>query len=120
VRRSDEDDEREFQRLLRAVSVHPSRVAPRRARERFVKVPLWWIETAAKAPRSPRTLVLIELLYASWRARSLTFHLPNSRLHQLGINREIKSRVMRDLERAGLIVVERPPRKTPVVTLVVL
>ena len=30
----------------------------------------------------------------------------------------LKRRVLRDLERGGLITVERPPRKTPIVTLV--
>jgi hypothetical protein len=86
--------------------------------EPFVKVPLWWITSAAKATRSPDTLVLIELLYASWKARSSTFPLPNSRLAKLGASREVKRRVLRDLEQAGLISVERPTRKSPVVTLV--
>jgi hypothetical protein len=36
----------------------------------------------------------------------------------LGVSREIKRRVLRDLERGGLITVERPIRKTPIVTLV--
>ena len=63
------------------------------------------------------TLVLIELLYASWKARSSTFPLPNSRLVKLGASREVKRRVLRDLEQAGLISVERPTRKSPVVTL---
>ena len=37
-----------------------------------------------------------------------------------GVSREIKRRVLRDLEAAGLITVERPSRKSPIVTLVVL
>jgi ribosomal protein S19E (S16A) len=81
----------------------------------FVKVPLWWITAAAKARD---TLVLIELLYASWKARTSTFPLPNRRLAKLGASREVKRRVLRDLEQAGLISVERPTRKSPVVTLI--
>jgi hypothetical protein len=61
----------------------------RRATEPFVKVPLGWAAAAAKAIQSPDTLVLVELLYASWRARSLTFPLSNSRLKQLGVSRKI-------------------------------
>jgi hypothetical protein len=86
--------------------------------EVFVKVPLWWITAVAKATRSPKTLVLVELLYASWKARSSTFSLANVRLAKLGISREIKRRVLRDLERDGLITVERRPSKSPIVTLV--
>jgi hypothetical protein len=83
-----------------------------------VKVPLWWITAAAKHARSPATMVLIELLYASWKGGSSTFSLPNGRLAKLGISREIKRRVLRDLERSGLITVERRPSKSPIVTLV--
>ena len=39
---------------------------------------------------------------------------------RLGVSRDVKRRVLRDLERARVIMVERPPRKTPRVTLVVL
>jgi hypothetical protein len=85
--------------------------------EAFVKVPLWWITAAAKHARSPATLVMVELLRASWKARSSTFSLPNSRLAKLGVSREIKRRVLRDLERSGLITVERRPSKSPIVTL---
>jgi hypothetical protein len=88
--------------------------------EAFVKVPLWWIATAAKATNNLKVLVAVELLYASWKAKSLTFPLPNGRLEKLGIHRETKRRAIRDLERARLIVVERPTRKTVVVTLVLL
>jgi hypothetical protein len=86
--------------------------------ERFVRVPLWWIETAAKDARSPTTLVLIELLYAAWKAKSSTFPLPNGRLKSLGVSREVKRRVLRDLERRPVILVKRSPGKTPIITLI--
>ena len=94
--------------------------APKRKKkvEVFVKVPLWWIEIAAKDTRSPTTLVLIELLYASWKAKSPTFPLPNSRLNKLGVSRKTKYKVLRDLERRPVILVERSPRKTPLITLI--
>jgi len=86
--------------------------------EAFVKVPLWWIAISAKATRSPATIVLIELLYACWKARNSTFPLPNDRLKKRGVSRDVKRRVLRDLERRQVIIVERPPRKTPIVTLI--
>jgi hypothetical protein len=91
-----------------------------RQKDAFVKVPLWWVAEAAKATRSPTTLVLIELLHRSWKAKSLTFPLPNGRLSKSGVSRKVKCRVLRELEAAGLIMVERRHGKTPLVTLTVL
>jgi len=86
--------------------------------EPFVQVPLWWIEAAAKDIGSPATLVLIELLYAAWKAKSSTFPLPNGRLKALGVSREIKRRILHDLERRPVILVERSKGRAPRVTLV--
>lgn len=86
----------------------------------FVKVPLWWITAATKATRTPAALVCVHLLHASWKAKSMTFSLSNKRLEKSGVSRKIKSRVLRNLESAGLITVERPSRKSPIVTLVLL
>jgi hypothetical protein len=95
-------------------------VKRKRKVEPFVKVPLWWIAQATKATNTGRALVCIELLYAAWKAKRPTFPLPSRRLLGLGISRDTKRRALHDLERAGLITVERPPRKTPIITLVVL
>jgi hypothetical protein len=85
--------------------------------EPFVKVPLWWIEAAAKATKSPRTLVLMELLHTAWKIKRSTFPLGNMKLARRGVSREVKRKVLRDLERAGLVRVDRRDRKTVVVTL---
>src|SRR5262245_7681248 len=114
------DEEADFlayQSTGRAKAVTPTK---RKQTERFVKVPLWWIEMAAKAAHSPATIVLIELLYAHWKAKSSTFPLPNGRLKALGVSRKIKARVLRDLESGQVILVERPSHKAPIVTLVAL
>jgi hypothetical protein len=86
--------------------------------ERFVQVPLWWIEIAAKDTHSPTTLVLIELLHTAWKTKSSTFPLPNARLKALGVSRKIKYRVLRNLERRPVIHIERPFGKTPIITLI--
>lgn len=91
-----------------------------RKKDTFIKVPIWWATEAAKATKTPAILVCVYLLHASWKARSTTFPLPNGWLEQRGVSREIKRRVLRDLEAAGLITVVRPSRKSPLVTLVVL
>jgi hypothetical protein len=110
----DREIEADFQRAV--ASRHK-----RKKVEPFVVVPLWWIAQAARLTRSPTTLVLIELLYAAWKARSSTFTLPNGRLKRLGVSRKIKSRVLCKLEtgKGRLIIVKRRIRKTPMVTLTV-
>ncbi len=108
------DWKRRLAELQAAAPVKRKKVEP------FVKVPLWWAAEAAKATRSPTTTVLVELLYRSWKAKSLTFPLPNGRLNKNGVSRKVKCRVLRDLEAAGLIKVERRSGKTPPVTLMVL
>jgi hypothetical protein len=86
----------------------------------FAKVPLWWAEAATKAAKDPAALILIRLLYLAWKARKLTFPLPNSYFTKNGASRKTKYRVLRDLEVGGLITVERQNGKSPSVTIVVL
>jgi hypothetical protein len=113
----DAEIEADFQRALRTTK---AAAAKRKKAEPFVKVPLWWIEETAKITKSPTTLVLIELLRLHWKTKSLTFPLPNGRLQRMGVSRKVKCKVLRELELAGFITVKRRPRKTPIVTLVVL
>ena len=110
----DAEIEAAFQREVAATKL----AGQRKKAEAFVKVPLWWIETAAKDARSPTTIVLIELLYAAWKAKSSTFPLPNARLEKLGVSRQTKYRVLRSLERRPVILVKRSPDKTPIITLI--
>jgi hypothetical protein len=107
-------------RRIAVRAINYDRAKAKKATEAFAKVPLWWIELAAKATRSPRTFVLIELLYTAWRMKSGTFPFPSVKLKQRGASREIKRRVLHDLEQAKLITVERRPHKAPVVTLLLL
>jgi hypothetical protein len=95
-------------------------VTATKEKDSFVKLPLWWAVAAAEATRTPAALVYIHLLHASWKSRSTTFPLPNGWLEKHGVSRKTKSRVLHDLEAAGLITVEGSSRKTPRVTLVIL
>jgi hypothetical protein len=104
-----------------AIKTMETGVEPKRRQvDPFVKVPLRWIELAAKATRSPATLILIELLYTAWRMKSSTIPFPSVKLNQRGASREIKRRVLRDLEQARLITAERRSHKAPLVTLLLL
>jgi hypothetical protein len=86
----------------------------------YVRVPLWWAAAAAKATKSPSALVWIRLLYVTWKRKSMTFPLANQYLEKNGVSREVKRKVLRDLEAAGLITVERRHGKSPKVMIVVL
>jgi hypothetical protein len=88
--------------------------------DKFVKVPLWWAEEAAKATNTPKAMVWVWLAYLAWEQGSNTFKLPNGRLQIRGVGRHTKARALRQLEEAGLIRVDRPGKKSPVVTLIVL
>ena len=102
-----------------AVETIETGVIPRRRRtDLFVKVPLSWIEQATQATKTPKALVCIWLLHLAWKTKSHTFALPNSGLRKRGVNRLTKYRVLRELEIAGLITVERHSRRTPLVTLI--
>jgi hypothetical protein len=87
--------------------------------QRFLKGPVpWpWIEVAAKLPGKALALGI-----ALWRlagaVKSQTVRLSNAEVAALGIDRNSKSRALRDLERAGLITVERRPGCSPRVTIV--
>jgi hypothetical protein len=94
--------------------------AKRQKEPPFVKVPLWWAAAAVKATKTPKALVWIRLLHLSWKAKSLTFPLPNGKLESDGVSRFAKYRALRELEAAGLIVVERRHGKTMVVSIVCL
>jgi hypothetical protein len=92
----------------------------RKKADPFVKVPLWWAEAAAKATRTLKALVWIELLHAAWKTKRLTFPLPSGKLEKKGVARETKRRALRELELAGLIKVTWRRGKTPDVTIVIL
>ena len=89
----------------------------RKRREQFVMVPMWWIERLGKAPTATGTthLVAIYILHLHWKHYGKPFKLPNGMLKYDGISRRSKWRALPDLERRGLIVVERRTRKSPII-----
>ena len=112
-----EDEPWHVSRLRELVAAAPVK-RKRKKNEPFVLIPLWWLEEAAKATRSPTTLVLAELWRLHWKTKRATFPLPSVRLRRLGVTRKVKARDLARLEQAGLTTVERRARKTPVITLI--
>lgn len=118
----DDGDEKLFAEAQRvAAKLQPAPPKGGKARKgAFVQVPLWWIEQATQVTRTQQAFVCIWLLHLAWKAKSVTFPLPNDRLAKRGISRTTKRRVLERLEAAGLITVERKHNKTPIVTLTLL
>jgi hypothetical protein len=87
--------------------------------KRFLKGPIpWdWVETASRLPG--KALALGMLL---WREAGMDGIGPatitSAKAAALGMDRSAKSRAIADLERAGLVRVERRPRQNPLVTLI--
>jgi hypothetical protein len=121
----DDEDEREFRRLTARSSRHPSayktKPSGKRASNGYEKVPLWWAERVAniRGASAKTMFVGIWLFHLKWKNHSNTFSVPNGQLAARGINRKTKYRALRQLEAAGLIVIERRGRKTIRVTLVI-
>jgi hypothetical protein len=90
---------------------------PRKIRHgHFVKVPCWWIERLAKSTRHRATFVVaLHLLYQHWKLRGQPIKLANGILKMEGVSRRAKWRALGELERAGLITIERRRRKSPVI-----
>ena len=122
MRDDDEADEREFLALQRrsAGIPAPAKIKTRTSKtaDRFAMVPIWWVEQAAKATNTPRTLMLVWLLYLAWKTGSNTFPLTNVQLR--GVHRNTKYKMLQELEAARLIQVRREGKKAPVVTLLYL
>jgi hypothetical protein len=96
-------------------AVVPGKIQKRRAH--FVKVPWVWIERLDGATGQTYRLALC-LLYLHWKSGSEPIKLSNGMLKIDGISRASKWRGLTELERRGLITIERRPSRSPLVRLV--
>jgi hypothetical protein len=83
-------------------------------RRHWVKVPYLWLEGLAGASGAAYGLALC-LLYRSWRNGGEPMKLGNGGLS--GISASAKRRALNELERRGLVRVERRLKRSPVVRL---
>jgi hypothetical protein len=80
--------------------------------DKFLKgpVPWWWIEKAVRLPGS--TLhVGLALWRLSGAMKSDTVRLANSEMEALGVDRNGKSRALKQLQKSGLVSVQQDPGK---------
>ena len=99
------------------LAIVPRKIAKRH--EKFIKVPMTWRERLAGATGNT-ILVALDLLYLAWKGgEGKPVRLANGMLRNDGVSRHSKWRALKDLERRGLITVERRPRQSPLITLIV-
>jgi hypothetical protein len=94
-------------------------VVPRKIQQRrqhFIRVPMVWRERLDGAT-GHTVLVALDLLYLSWKGKGAPVKLANGMLRIDGISRQSKWRALNDLERRGLVTVERHPRRSPLIHL---
>jgi hypothetical protein len=77
-------------------------------RQHFVKGPWGWVERLNGATGQTYRLALL-LLYLHWKSKSKPIKLPNGMLKIDGVSRASKWRALAELERRGLIAIERRP-----------
>jgi hypothetical protein len=83
----------------------------------FAPVRLEWAAKVAKRTRSPAFAVKVALAYMAWKAGGPAFPLTNTLLDRLGVNRENKRRALANLEKNGIVQLERRGRRAPIVTM---
>ena len=113
--RAAEDFKRQFA-LSPDNVVHIQRVPLRKPRwsKDFTKLPMWWFEPLNGASASAHRLAWW-LTYLHWRNYGGPVKLANMVLETLGVSRRTKWRTLAELEHRGLIRVERRPRKSQLV-----
>ena len=98
---------------LAKLAVVPKKI--RRRRKHFVQMPWPWLERLAGATGQTYRVALC-LLYLHWKkGKDGPIKLANGMLRIDGVSRQSKWRALNDLERRGLIAVERRPRRSPVI-----
>jgi hypothetical protein len=85
-------------------------------RQHFIKVPWTWVERLVTARHLGTYRVALHLLYQHWKSSGRPITLANSVLATEGVRRGTKWRALGELEALGLIDIERRPRKSPRIT----
>ena len=90
----------------------PAKILKRR--EHFIRLPFGWLEHLNGASGRVYALAL-HLLYLHWKGHDAPVKLANGMLAIDGISRRTKWRALAELERRGLVSIERRSRKSPLV-----
>jgi hypothetical protein len=103
------------EQLAERLTMVPAKIQKRR--QQFVQVPWTWVERLRDARGRCTYHVALYLLHLHWKGNGDPVKLANGMLGLDGVSRYSKYRALRDLERLGLVTVERPRRKSPIIRL---
>ena len=83
----------------------------------YLLIPDDWLDRLDAIPGRHAHRLMIGLMRISWRQKSATVKVTNKIFLGCRMDRHTKSETLRRLEQAGMISVERRPRKSPLVTI---
>jgi hypothetical protein len=86
---------------------------PKKWRRHYVQFPWAWAERLQAAKRISTYRLALLLLYEHWRTGGQSIELSNSASKQEGLTRWSKWNALAELEELGLVEVERRPKKSP-------
>lgn len=87
-------------------------------KRQFIKVPLVWADRLGQARSAATFKVAHRLLLLHFRDRGRPVRLGSLALGPAGVSRPQKRRALIQLEKLGLVHVERQPRRSPIVTVI--
>jgi len=92
---------------------------PKRIKGEFLKgpIPLNWLSVASRLRGKAPLAVALAIWFEAGRKRSKEVRLTTAILARFGVHRKAKYTALASLEKAGLVRVQRRPRKNPIVTL---
>jgi hypothetical protein len=105
---------------LAALRVAPERVrklAPKKWRREFVRVPWAWVERLRETKRVSTYRLALVILYEHWRTGGRPIVLSNVGMRSEGLTRQSKWNALEELGGLGLIEIETRPRKSPRIVL---
>jgi hypothetical protein len=108
---------------LSVLRLDPSKLEPRPKsapakkawRRQFIKFPWAWMDQLRTARHVVTYRIALYLVYEHWRNGRRPVTLSNVAMAREGVAPGTKWRGLKELEQAGLIRIERRPRKSPIV-----
>jgi hypothetical protein len=92
-----------------------ARHTKRSSRDQFIIVSMAWKDSLDHAVHAATLKIALHLLFTSWQRNERSIPLTNRALPN--IPRRSKWNGLTELERLGLVTVERRPRRAPIVTI---
>jgi hypothetical protein len=107
-------------KLRRVDPLTPPQRPGSRLSGQFIKgpIPLPWLGKVLKLRGKGPLAVALAIRFESGRKNSLKVRLTNPLAAKFGVDRKVKYAALTALEGAGLIKVDRAPKKTPTVTII--